>query len=68
MSEEYIYGCPKTDCMYRQKYDGSCEYYLIEDHTRTFLHRNEPGVDINNPCREYEPGTIERKYTMRIKK
>jgi len=64
---EYVYGCPRIDCMYRQSLDGSCEYYLIEKVTRTFLHKDEPGVDINNPCREYKPGKIHRKFAMRVK-
>ena len=63
---KYIYGCPNTDCMYRQRYDGTCEYFMVEDHTRTYLHRNEPGVDINNPCREYKPGEVKRVFSQRI--
>jgi len=54
--EEPILGCQNVDCIYRQKYLGTCEYYLRNAHSRTFLHKNEPGVDINNPCREYTPG------------
>ena len=64
---KYVYGCPRTDCMYRQKMDGSCEYWLIEGTTRLFLHKDEPGVDINNPCREYKPGEISRKFALRVK-
>lgn len=63
---KYVYGCPNVDCMYRQKNDGSCEYFMMEGVTRTGLHRDEPGVDINNPCREYTPGEILRKHTIRI--
>lgn len=63
---KYVYGCPNTDCMYRQKNDGSCEYWLIEGTTRTFLHKDE-NVDINNPCQEYRPGEIARKFALRVK-
>lgn len=63
---EYFPGCQRLDCRYRQKYDGSCEYYVIEGHTRTALHQGE-NVDINNPCREYKPGEIRGRQAMRVK-
>lgn len=50
-----IPGCEHIDCVYREKYLGTCGYYLCEGHSRTYLHKDEPGVDINNPCREYKP-------------
>jgi hypothetical protein len=60
------HGCPNIDCVYRlYDHPGICGYFETEGVTRTFLHRNEPGVDINNPCREYKPGDKTR-YTMKI--
>ncbi len=58
-------GCQYLDCIYRQRLDGSCSYYTVEGVTRTYLHRDEPGVDINNPCREYKRAP-KPKYTMKI--
>lgn len=58
-------GCQNTDCRYRQRNDGSCEYYIVEGHTRTWLHLGE-NVDINNPCREYRPGESQGRQALRI--
>ena len=60
---DYVQGCPKVDCVYRI-WDGICTYFLVENTTRTFLHKDE-NVDINNPCREYKPGKA-TKYVMQI--
>ena len=48
-------GCTKTNCLYYNRQSLCCNYFDIVGHTRTWLHRDEEGVDINNPCREYEP-------------
>lgn len=60
-------GCQYLDCIYRQRLDGSCSYYTVEGVTRTYLHRDEPGVDINNPCREYNPGQRQRPEPFTLK-
>ena len=61
-----MHGCKYRDCIYRQRYDGSCTYYLVEGVTRTFLHKDE-NVDINNPCREYTPGETERFKSLHVR-
>lgn len=47
-------GCQKTDCIYYNHECSCCVYFDITGTSRTFLHFSED-VDINNPCREYEP-------------
>lgn len=61
------HGCQRLDCVYRLLTTGQCDYFEVEGHTRTALHQNEPGVDINNPCREYKPGNKHSHYVMRVK-
>lgn len=46
-------SCQKRDCRYHSY--GGCVYFMATGHTRLALHKDE-GVDINNPCREYDPG------------
>ena len=46
-------GCQRKDCKYQA--ESGCTYFIVEDHSRLFLHEGE-NVDINNPCREYAPG------------
>jgi hypothetical protein len=49
-------GCQHRDCRYYSAECMCCIYFIAKGHTRTSLHQDEEGVDINNPCREYEPG------------
>ena len=46
-------GCQRKDCKYHSA--SGCSYFMVEGHTRTFIHDGED-VDINNPCREYARG------------
>ena len=48
-----VEGCQKKDCRYWAI--SGCVYFMTQGHTRTSLHIGE-NVDINNPCREYDPG------------
>lgn len=49
-------GCQHPDCRYYSSECDCCVYFIAKGYTRTFLHQDEEGVDINAPCREYEPG------------
>jgi hypothetical protein len=45
--------CDMTECQYYS--ETGCVYFIVEGTTRLFKHLGE-NVDINDPCREYNPG------------
>ena len=45
--------CHMADCRYFS--ESGCAYFIATGTTRLFTHLGE-GVNINNPCREYDPG------------
>lgn len=48
-------GCKRERCVWWNVEFELCDYQDRHNHSRTSLHLSEPGVDINNPCREFEP-------------
>lgn len=52
--------CEHPDCRYYGTLTDTCSYALAKGISRTKLHEGE-NVDINNPCREYEPRPEVRK-------